>query len=331
MEQKSLIILTGPTAVGKTELSIRLAKAIGGEIISADSMQVYRGMNIGTAKITPEEMDGVPHYLVDCLEPDEDFNVVEFQRMAKDAMQNIYDNGHVPIIVGGTGFYIQSVLYDIDFNSHKSSDDLAEEKTNGVDEEYRESLRNIAENQGTEYLHNMLRQIDPAAAEAIHANNVKRVIRALEYYKLTGKPISAHNEEQRQKESPYNFVYFVLDDDRDILYSRIDRRVDIMFENGLENEVKGLIDSGLTKDMVSMQGIGYKEMFGYFEKEYDLERAKYLIKQDTRHFAKRQLTWFKREKNVCRMNYQDFGSSKEKMMEAMLLELEKKGIYNEKH
>ncbi len=349
VDKKNLIILTGPTAVGKTELSIRLAKEVGGEIISADSMQVYRGMDIGTAKITPDEMDGVPHYLVDCMEPEDDFNVTEFQRMAKSAMENIYANGHIPIIVGGTGFYIQSVLYDIEFDSHNLensnnetnivSDKEMDSRTpdcatcensngcgNGADEKYREDLRHIAHEQGAEYLHNMLRQVDPASAEAIHANNVKRVIRALEYYKLTGKPISAHNEQQRKKESPYNYVYFVLNDDRDILYSRIDRRVDIMFENGLEEEVRRLIDGGASRDMVSMQGIGYKEMFGYFDGEYDLEEAKRLIKQDTRHFAKRQLTWFRREQNVCWMNYQDYDSSKDKMLEAMILELKRKGI-----
>ncbi len=325
MDKRNLIILTGPTAVGKTELSIRLAKAVGGEIISADSMQVYKGMDIGTAKITDSQMEGVPHYLVDCLEPSVNFNVTEFQRMAKAAMENIYANGHIPIIAGGTGFYIQSVLYDIEFDSHIfDENELADE---GADTQYRESLRLIAQEHGNEYLHNMLKQVDSASAEAIHANNVKRVIRALEYYKLTGSPISAHNEKQRRKESPYNYVYFVLNDDREILYSRIDRRVDIMFENGLEQEVKSLIDGGgLTRDMVSMQGIGYKEMFGYFDGEYDLERAKYLIKQDTRHFAKRQLTWFRREQNVCWVNYQDYNSSKDKILEAMLAELEKHGI-----
>lgn len=324
MDKRNLIILTGPTAVGKTELSIRLAKAVGGEIISADSMQVYKRMDIGTAKITDSQMEGVPHYLVDCLEPSVNFNVTEFQRMAKAAMENIYANGHIPIIAGGTGFYIQSVLYDIEFDSHIFDENgLADE---GADAQYRESLRLIAQEHGNEYLHNMLKQVDSASAEAIHANNVKRVIRALEYYKLTGSPISAHNEKQRRKESPYNYVYFVLNDDREILYSRIDRRVDIMFENGLEQEVKSLIDGGLTRDMVSMQGIGYKEMFGYFDGEYDLERAKYLIKQDTRHFAKRQLTWFRREQNVCWVNYQDYSSSKDKMLEAMLAELEKHGI-----
>ncbi len=321
VDKKNLIILTGPTAVGKTELSIKLAKEVEGEIISADSMQVYRGMDIGTAKITPDEMDGVPHYLVDCMEPEDDFNVTEFQRLAKSAMENIYANGHIPIIVGGTGFYIQSVLYDIEFDSHNDAVCV-----NGADDKYREDLRLIAHEQGAEYLHDMLKQVDPASAKTIHANNVKRVIRALEYYKLTGKPISAHNEQQRKKESPYNYVYFVLNDDRDILYSRIDRRVDIMFENGLEKEIRRLIDGGASRDMVSMQGIGYKEMFGYFDGEYDLEEAKRLIKQDTRHFAKRQLTWFRREQDVCWMNYQDYDSSKDKMLEAMLLELKKKGI-----
>lgn len=321
MEQsikRPLIILTGPTAVGKTELSIKLAKAVNGEIISADSMQVYRDMDIGTAKITAEEMDGVKHYLVDCFNPEDDFNIVIFQRMAKDAMEKIYLAGKIPIIVGGTGFYIQSVLYDIEFEDD-GEDDAAEN-------EFRARMRQLAYDKGSEYLHDMLRAVDPESADAIHHNNLKRVIRALEYYEQTGKKISDHNKEQSQKESPYNFEYFVLNDDRDILYRRIDKRVDIMFEAGLEKEVKGLIESGLTKDNVSMQGIGYKEMFGYFDGEYDIERAKYLIKLDTRHFAKRQLTWFRRESAVSWMNYQDYGSDKDIMLSAMIEKLKEKGI-----
>lgn len=303
---KPLIILTGPTAVGKTELSIRLAKAVNGEIISADSMQVYKKMDIGTAKIRPEEMQGVKHYLIDCLEPDEDFNVVLFQKMAKDAMEKIYDAGHIPIIAGGTGFYIQALLYDINF------DNVNEES------EYRKYLKDMADKEGNEVLHGMLAKVDEKSAKDIHPNNVKRVIRALEYFHQTGKKISEHNEEQSQNVSPYNFVYFVLNDDRKLLYERIDRRVDEMFEEGLEQEVKRLIDSGLTRENISMQGIGYKEMFDYFGGMYDIDTAKELIKQDTRHFAKRQLTWFRREKDVTWINYENYNHSKDNMLEAMI-------------
>lgn len=314
-DKKPLLVLTGPTAVGKTDLSISLAKAIGGEIISADSMQVYKHMDIGTAKIMPEEMQGVPHYLVDQLMPDDEFNVVIFQKMAREAIEQIYANHHIPIIVGGTGFYIQSILYDIDFTENQDDN-----------EEYRNYLYNLAREKGEQYLHDMLFKVDPESAKAIHANNVKRVARALEYYHQTGECISKHNEEQQKNESPYNFLYFVLNNDRSVLYDRIDRRVDLMFEQGLEAEVKRLKDMGYQKDMVSMQGIGYKEMFPYLEGEYDLERAKYLIKLDTRHFAKRQITWFKRERTVSWMNYPDYDNSKDKILEEMLKKAKEKRI-----
>lgn len=314
-DKKPLLVLTGPTAVGKTDLSISLAKAIGGEIISADSMQVYKHMDIGTAKIMPEEMQGVPHYLVDQMMPDDEFNVVIFQKMAREAIEQIYANHHIPIIVGGTGFYIQSILYDIDFTENQDDN-----------EEYRNCLYNLAREKGEQYLHDMLFKVDPESAKAIHANNVKRVARALEYYHQTGECISKHNEEQQKNESPYNFLYFVLNNDRPVLYDRIDRRVDLMFEQGLEAEVKRLKDMGYQKDMVSMQGIGYKEMFPYLEGEYDLERAKYLIKLDTRHFAKRQITWFKRERTVSWMNYPDYDNSKDKILEEMLKKAKEKRI-----
>ena len=286
MEKRPLIILTGPTAVGKTKASIGLAKAIGGEIISADSMQVYKGMDIGSAKITPEEMQGVPHYLVDVLEPDEDFNVAVFQKMAKDAMNKIYENGHIPIIVGGTGFYIQALLYDIDFTECEE------------DDSYRKELEKFAGEKGAEALHEILREKDPASAEKIHANNVKRVIRALEFYHQTGKKISEHNEEESQKESAYNSLYFVLNDERNKLYDRIDKRVDSMVKEGLVEEVSLLHGRGYTRNMTSMQGLGYKEILAYLDGECTLEEAVYLIKRDTRHFAKRQLTWFRREREV---------------------------------
>ncbi len=305
MNKKKLIILTGPTAVGKTALSIGLAKEIGGEIISADSMQVYKHMDIGSAKITPEETQGIPHYLVDILEPKEEFNVFLFQKLAKEAMEQIYAKGHIPILVGGTGFYIQSVLYDIDFTE------------NEADTSYREELEQLAKEQGAEYLHDMLKKVDGESAQTIHANNVKRVIRALEYYHLTGSPISEHNRREREKESPYDFRYFVLNDERSGLYKRIDLRVDQMLQDGLVDEVRKLKEMGCSMEHVSMQGLGYKEILGYLNGDHDLERAVYLIKRDTRHFAKRQLTWFRREKDVIFIQKPEFGYDNEKILAYM--------------
>lgn len=306
MKKKPLIILTGPTAVGKTKASIGLAKALNGEIISADSMQVYKEMDIGSAKIRPEEMQGIKHYLVDVLQPDEEFHVVRFQQMAKQAMEEIYAKGKVPIVVGGTGFYIQALLYDIDFT--ESNEDTS----------YREELECIANEYGAEYLHEMLRAVDPASAESIHANNVKRVIRALEFYKLTGQKISEHNEKERAKESPYEFCYFVLNDDRKLLYDRIDLRIDQMLEEGLVDEVTALKNRGYTKDMVSMQGLGYKEILDYLNGACTLEEAVYILKRDTRHFAKRQLTWFRRERDVIWIDKNVYDHDEGKILEAML-------------
>ena len=312
--KQPLIILTGPTASGKTALSVELAKRIGGEIISADSMQVYRYMDVGSAKVTTEEMDGVPHHLIDVLDPQDSFNVVTFQEMAKEAMKKIYANGHIPIVAGGTGFYIQALLYDIDFTD------------NDEDMEYRHHLEELAKEQGAEVLHSMLKEVDPPSAEAIHANNVKRVIRALEFYKKTGQRISDHNEEERQKESPYNFAYYVLNMDRATLYDRIDLRVDKMIEAGLEEEVKQLKGMGCTRDMVSMQGLGYKEILDYLNGELSLEEAVYILKRDTRHFAKRQLTWFKREKDVTWVTQENFGFDREKILNWMTEDLKVRGI-----
>lgn len=318
MEQqgkKPLIILTGPTAAGKTKLSIGLAKRIGGEIISADSMQVYKKMDIGTAKIRPEEMEGIPHYLVDEFDPSEEFNVVVFVERAKAAMERIYAAGHIPVIVGGTGFYIQALLYDIDFSVH-------EEK-----ESYRKELEQLAREKGKEYLYEMLKKTDPEYAQIVHFNNVKKVIRALEYHKETGQKLSEHNKEQRQKESPYNFAYFVLYHDRDVLYERINRRVDIMMEDGLLSEVKGLIEEGYTKNLVSMQGLGYKEFFDYFDGRMTLEETVEKIKKDTRHFAKRQLTWFRREKEVIWLNKKEY-EQEEALLDSVLNIIEEKGIWD---
>ena len=313
-KKKPMIILTGPTAVGKTDLSIQLAKAIKGEIISADSMQVYRHMDIGSAKVTPEEMDGVPHHLIDVLEPEEEFNVVVFQKLAKEALTGIYERGHIPIIVGGTGFYIQALLYDIDFTE------------NDGDTAIRRELEKLAQTQGAGCLHQMLQEIDPVSAAAIHQNNVKRVIRAIEFYRQTGKKISLHNEQEREKQSPYQFLYYVLDTDRKTLYERIDRRVDLMMEHGLVDEVKHLADMGCTRDMVSMQGLGYKEILDYLSGEIPLEEAVYILKRDTRHFAKRQITWFKRERDVRWLELEQFQNDRKKVLEHILDEIEGEGI-----
>lgn len=317
--KKPLIILTGPTAVGKTELSIALAKLVQGSIISADSMQVYRHMDIGSAKIKKEEMQGIPHYLVDTFEPDEEFHVVKFQEYAKHYMEEIYAEGRIPIIVGGTGFYIQALLYDIDFTQERE------------DASYRKELEQLAEEQGAHALHEMLAQVDAKAAEDIHENNIKRVIRALEFHHLSGKKISEHNETERLRESPYNFAYFVLNDERERLYGRIDCRVDQMIAEGLLEEVEKLKEMGCQKGMVSMQGLGYKEILDYLDGNCTLEEAIYRIKRDTRHFAKRQLTWFRREREVTWINKQEFGYDNDKILTYIKEELEKKQICGERN
>ncbi|HJC34146.1 MAG TPA: tRNA (adenosine(37)-N6)-dimethylallyltransferase MiaA [Candidatus Mediterraneibacter faecipullorum] len=315
MDRKPLIILAGPTAVGKTSLSIRLAKETGGEIISADSMQVYRHMDIGSAKITKEEMEGVPHYLVDVLEPEEEFNVVRFQQMAKEAAERIWEKGKIPLVVGGTGFYIQALLYDIDFTE------------NDGDESYRRQLEQKAsDEEGTSELYEMLKAVDLKAAQKIHPRNIKRIVRALEFYHQTGKKISEHNETQRQKMSPYNYAYFVLTDERGRLYERIDRRVDLMMEQGLLDEVRYLKERGVRKDSTAMQGLGYKELYAYLEGEYPLDEAVRIIKRDTRHFAKRQLTWFKRERDVIWADKSVIGQEEENLADYMLGYLREKKI-----
>ena len=310
-----MVILTGPTAVGKTALSIELAKKINGSIISADSMQVYRHMDIGSAKVMPEEMNGVKHYLIDEFEPDEEFHVVKFVERAKEHLEEIYAEEKIPIIAGGTGFYIQALLYDIDFTEQE------------CDEAYRAELEQLAAEKGADYLHNMLREVDPASADAIHANNIKRTIRALEYYELTGEPISVHNEREKERTSPYNFSYFVLTDDREKLYARIEDRIDEMMSQGLVDEVRQLKDMGCRKGMTSMQGLGYKEILEYLDGECSLEDAVYTLKRDTRHFAKRQLTWFRRESEVTWIDKGRFDYNEEKILEYMIRELGEKEIY----
>lgn len=306
MTKKPLLILTGPTAVGKTKLSIELAKKVNGEIISADSCQVYRHMDIGSAKITKAEMEDVPHYLIDILEPSEECNVFTFQKLARECIEDIHSRGKVPVIAGGTGFYIQALLYQVDFT---------EKEDDGV---LRRSLEALALEKGAEFLHSMLKEFDPVSAELIHPNNQKRVIRAIEYYRLTGMPISSHNETERNKESAYDSRYFVLTDERSRLYEQIDARVDLMLSKGLVDEVRSLQALGCTEDMQSMHSLGYRQILACLNGAYPLEEAVYRIKRDTRHFAKRQLTWFNREKDVIWVSKPEFGYDKKKILEFLL-------------
>ena len=316
-EKKPLLILTGPTAVGKTALSIQLAKAVGGEIVSADSMQVYRHMDIGSAKITEEEMEGIPHYLIDVLDPQDDFNVATFQTLARRAIDEIYSHENIPIITGGTGFYIQALLYDIDFKENNEKNPI------------RKELEQLAKELGDKApgtLHEKLSHIDPEAARQIHANNIKRVIRAIEYFEQTGEKISEHNEEMHQKESPYNFLYYVLTRDRKTLYERIDKRVDIMIANGLVKEIEELKAMGCHRGQTSMQGLGYKEILDYLDGSCTLDEAVYILKRDTRHFAKRQLTWFRRERDVRWLDLDRYQGNTDLILKDILKDCEEKRI-----
>lgn len=314
MTQRPMVILTGPTAVGKTEISISLAQKINGAIISADSMQVYKYMDIGSAKIRPEEMKGIKHYLIDELMPDDEFNIYVFQKMAKAALEEIYTNKQIPIIVGGTGFYIQGLLYDINFEEADA------------DEDFRKEMERFASQNGAEALHAKLLDIDKESYDTIHPNNIKRVIRALEYYHLNNARISEHNKKEREKASPYNFSYFVLNDERSNLYERIDKRVDNMVSNGLLDEIQRLKDMGYSRDMVSMQGLGYKELLDYYAGSLSLDAAIDKIKNETRHFAKRQLTWFRREREVEWINKQEFNYDNDLIINHIISILQEKRI-----
>ena len=283
MNKIPIIILTGPTAVGKTNLSIMLAKKLNAEIVSADSMQVYKYMDIGSAKITEKEMDGIKHHLIDIVNPEDEFTVSEFKKYASIAIRDIHSRGKVPIVTGGTGLYLNSLIYDMDFG-----------KTNS-DEKIREELVNLYNENGSEYMHNLLKQYSEEAASRIHPNNVKRVIRAIEVYRQGGSLGDFSND--LKPNSEFEPFIIILNRDRSILYDRINHRVDIMFEQGLIKEVAMLKDMGYTKDMVSMKGIGYKEVLDYLDGVYNLDRAIELIKQGSRQYAKRQITWFKRYEN----------------------------------
>lgn len=312
---KPLVIIAGPTAVGKSNLAVELALRINGEIISADSMQVYKGMDIGSAKIMPEEMKGVKHYLIDEFDPKDNFDVTVFQKKATSALDEIVKKGKIPIIAGGTGFYIQSVLYGIDFT-----------ESEGSESEFRKELERKYDEEGPEYMFEKLKKVDPVTAGIIHQNDRKRVLRALEFFYETNRPISEHNLEERNKESVYNSAYFVLNDDREKVYERINLRVDKMLQRGLVKEVETLKDKGLVKTDVSMQGLGYKEILMYLDGEISLEEAIYRIKRDSRHFAKRQITWFKREKDVFWLNKPEFSYDTEKILQYMTECLKKQNI-----
>lgn len=281
-----VVVIAGPTASGKTDLAINLAKQTGGEIISADSMQVYKYMNIGTAKPTVEEMQGIPHHMLDTVNPDEAFSVALYKERAEKTIHDILEKKKLPIVAGGTGLYINSLIYNIRFSETV------------CDEEFREKMNRIAIEKGPQELHEMLKQVDPESAEKIHFNNVKRVIRALEVYEFTKKPISQHKNESRILPPPFEYLIFVINMDRQELYSRIDARVDRMVANGLIDEVKALKDMGYNESYTSMQGLGYKEIFRYLNNQISLDEAIRIIKRDTRHYAKRQITWFKAVKEA---------------------------------
>jgi tRNA dimethylallyltransferase len=283
-EKQKLVVLIGPTAVGKTKLSIMLAKALNAEIISGDSMQIYRGMDIGTAKVTKEEMEGVPHHLIDIKDPEESFSVAEFQQLVREKIEEISARGRLPMIVGGTGLYIQSVIYDYEFSETESHSHV------------RKRLEKEAEEQGMDTLYNRLKQIDPVSAEKIHINNKRRVIRALEVYETTGKPFSEHIAAQEQI-LLYDVVLVGLTMDRDKLYARINERVDIMMDEGLLEEVTKLYEAGI-RDTQSIQAIGYKEIYEFLENRLTLEEAVEKLKQNSRRYAKRQLTWFRNKMPV---------------------------------
>ena len=293
MEKPTILVIAGPTAAGKTAVSIAMAKRYGGEIVSCDSMQLYKYMTIGSAKPTKEEMGDVPHHMIDVIDPREEFSVAVYQEMAREAIDGILRRGRLPVICGGTGLYLNALLYDMDFGPSRR------------DDAYRQELEAFAEEHGNEALHQRLQEADPAAAERIHPNNRKRVIRALEAAECDGRPLAAF-EQVRRKSDSYNAKLLGVTWDRPVLYERIDRRVDRMIEDGLVEEVRSLMGMGFTSDDIAMKGIGYKELLDHFAGAYPFDEAVRLIKRNTRHYAKRQLTWFRRYEEMAWFNGSDY-------------------------
>lgn len=283
---KDLIVITGPTASGKTAMSVEVAKVLGAEIVNADSMQIYKYMDIGTAKPTVEERQGVPHHLIDIVNPDEQFSVARYCQCAKQAIDSIHAKGKPAVMVGGTGLYVDSLVNNIQFSEIEP------------DEQYRTKMDLLADEKGNGHIYNMLMEIDPGSAKKISVSDRKRIIRALEVYHLTGKTITWHNEQSKSVPSPYNTTMFAIDVEREVLYHKINRRVDIMMDMGLLEEVKSIIDMGIGKDSTAMQAIGYKEIVQYLDGEITLEEAVDKIKQGSRRYAKRQLTWYRRNEKV---------------------------------
>ena len=317
MEQKiPLVVVAGPTASGKTAAGVRLAQLLDGEVISADSMQIYKYLTVGTAKPIPEEMEGIPHHLIDFLEPSETFSVADYVQLAKQKIEEITGRGKLPILVGGTGLYISSLIDNIEFSQSDS------------DTKLREEYQQFAKENGPQALWDRLNQVDPQAAEKIHPNNVGRVARALEVYHTTGIPISKHQELSRTKPSPYQLCMMALGfHDRQKLYDRINLRVDQMVQDGLLEEVQSLKERGYTKDMVSMQGLGYKEILDYLDGDCTLEETIYILKRDTRHFAKRQLTWFRRERDVIWIDKSQYDHNEAKVVDMMITKIQERIPY----
>ncbi len=299
--------MVGPTASGKTGLSIELAKLVNGSIVSADSMQIYKYMDIGTAKPDEAERSGIRHYMIDEVEPDENFSVAKYREMALKYIGQILKEGRRPIVTGGTGLYINSLLYNISFSETI------------CDEELRENLKNTAKEKGNRFLYDRLREIDPEAAARIHENDVKRVIRAIEVFQHTNRTISQHAQESRLEPPPYQYIVFGLNWERDELYERIDRRVDKMFQDGLTEEVRHLKEKGFDTGTTAMQGIGYKEILSYLKGECTLEETIYILKRDTRHYAKRQMTWFRRNKEIHWLDVNE-GSDLKELAEKIIQE-----------
>lgn len=289
-----ICILAGPTAVGKTDISLALAESLCGEIISADSAQVYKYMDIGTAKLKEEEMQGIRHYMIDEVYPDEEFSVAQFRERAEAYIRDINERGKLPIITGGTGLYINSLLNNLDFTESMS------------DAEFRKEMQKLAETKGRAYVHAMLEEVDPDSYRRLHPNDLRRVIRALEVYKFTGKPISYFQEQSRKLPCKYEYAYIALTMDRGKLYERIDKRVDKMMQEGLVEEVERLLKMGYGRELTSMQALGYKEIASYLQGEVSLEEAVRILKRDTRHYAKRQLTWFRGDKRVYWVNMDNY-------------------------